>query len=305
MNKSKYYNINIYFVGAILVMFVLENFHRAFFIKELTLTADAVPKLWQFITYSFYTGLDVSAGGFGRLNAVFFLFHVLIAFWFGRLLEAYLGSLKYLAFIVLTIAGEGIVAYLLGEVNLLILFGRPVHIQGLFSLSFLFMVGLTHPEEEIYVFFIFRVKIIYLSVFLYIVTLTIGSYSILSKSIKGILMIASLVFGSLAGVIVFKVWGYVFSALRKKRKEAKYSRIEARISKNGERASDAFSDIKDKLERGSALSSDDYKYIEEIKSAVANGELCGELDFEPESSTCKTCEDFKTCIKRFFEKHNL
>ena len=305
MNLRKDRNVNTYFVSAILIMFLFENFYRVFFIRELTLTSSAIPKVWQFITYSFYTGLDVSAGGFGRLNAVYFIFHVLIAFWFGRMLEAYLGSFKYLGFLLLTIVGESAIAYLLGEANLLALFGRPVHIQGLFSLSFLFMVGITHPHEEIYVFFIFRVRIIYLSIFLYVLTLTIGSYSLLYKSFAGILMILALVLGSFLGIIVFRLWGHVFHAVKKKRNEVKYKRENVKINKTGDKTSQAFFALKNKLEEGKELSSADKKFIDEIKSYYSQGGLCEEVDFEPESSTCKTCEEYKSCIKRFLDKHGV
>ncbi len=299
MLNRKNYNANIYFVGLILIMFVMENFFRQFFIKELTLTYNAFPKIWQFFTYAFYTGLDITKAGFSQLNILWFIFHVLIAFWFGRMLEAYLGTYRYIIFLVLTLLGESLVVYAYRDY---ILITGGTYSRGIFDLAIMMMFGLTFPREEIYVFFIIRVRVLILAIIYYLWYL-FGVFQIWNRSFFEIVVILSIFLGSSLGIIVFKIAGNVLKGVKTGTNKLVNNIKEKKNITRSEEEYDLFLRIKQKLEYGKILSSRERKYLESLKKTEPEGNLCMEEDFEPETELCKNCANYGLCIKRFLDNH--
>lgn len=305
MNLNKKYNIHIYFIAIILIMFIFENFYRELFLKELSLTQEAIPKLWQFITYAFYTGLTITQMGFSQLNVLWFIFHVLIAYWFGRMLEYHLGSFKFLIFIMLTILGESIVVYILGPNNLIRLFGIPIYFRGLFHLSFMLMFGITYPKETIYLFFIIQVRVLYLAIFYYLWYL-FGLYQIWNRDFIDIIMILSIFAGSSLGIIVFNIKKLLINKIKKRNIAYFKEKKEKKSLQNGEKDYEYLQKIKNKLESNKSLSSKEEKYLESLYKINIEKEICSKDDFEPESDFCKSCENYKICVRRYLEDiHSL
>ena len=299
MRNRKNYGLNIYFVGIILIMFVMENFFRAFFIKELTLTYNAFPKVWQFFTYAFYTGLDITKAGFSQLNILWFIFHVLIAFWFGRMLEEHLGSYRYIIFLLITLLGESLVVFAFRDY---ILLGGNQYSRGIFDLAIMLMFGLTYPREEIYVFFVLRVRVLILAIVYYLWYL-FGIFQIWNRNVFEITVILSIFLGSSMGIIIFKIAGNVLNKIKSGKEKIVNNIKEKKSSSQAEEEYDLFLSIKQKREHGKILSSKERKYLESIKNLQPEGELCLKDDFEPETDICKTCSNYGLCIKRFLDEN--
>lgn len=301
MHNKRQLNIYMFLAGTVLILFILENFYRSFFLRELALTRDAVPKFWQFITFAFYTGLDILRGGAKHFNVLWFIFHILIIFWFGRMLEEAMGSLKFLAFVVITLLGESVTVYLLGEISLIRLFGLPFYYGGIFHLSLMMMFGLTYPREEIYVFFILRVRVLYLAIIYYLYYLFLV-YHIWARDFTEILMILAIMAGGASGIFVFKVFSSLFNRVKTESNRIIETQEKKKISSAGENQYQIFSQVRNKIAQNLPLSSPEKKFIESLQNLEIEGKLCSSDDFEPETDTCKTCENYRVCIKRFLDE---
>lgn len=297
MINRKFYNINRFFVGLILIMFVVENFYRDIFVTQFSLTINAFPKIWQFVTYAFVTGMSVIKPGFSQFSIIFFIFYVLITYWFGKGLEASLGSIRYLLFLLLTLIGESIIIYIYFKSG--IVAPKP-YTRGLFHLSLMMMFGLTFPKEQIYMFFVLRVRVIVLAIVYYLFFLFFR-FGILSRPFLEILIILSIFAGSGLGIFVFKIAGFVIHKFKKTTGKIVNDIKDKKAITKGQNEFLMFNRIRRKLEESRKLSFSEIDYLKKIENIEAQGNICLEEDFEPETELCKTCEDYKVCIKRFLK----
>ncbi len=237
---------------------------------------------WQFFTYMFMHG-----------SLLHLFFNMYALYLFGRPLEEKWGGWNFLLFYLFTGIGAGIVTYFW---NLI----RNPYIPTVGASGAIFGVmlafGIEFPETILLLFFFIPVRARY-AVFIFA---GIELVMILTGTMQRIGH-----FTHLAGIF----FGYIYYLLfikrifKKKRvfaikKNNKLTRIEL-IRR--QRIAEAVEDIALKLLKGEKISDKDLALIEFLKeNGSAKGVLCEPEDFDYRSKLCLNCNDFYSCLHRYF-----
>lgn len=235
---------------------------------------DAVKagQIWRLATYVFLNDTTMIWLIFKALVAVFIL-HPLELLWGRRFL--------LLVFWSSTILG-GLTASLLGI---------PLQSGGFVSLTFLLIHGLTFPQSQIHVFFLFPVKIKHLALFSCAIYL-------LSFSSMGIITGLAAFSGLLSGVLVWHFgrkhgWDHPRAAIRIKlpTKPSKSAKSQTALI---ERATEIVATVKAQHR----LDDEATAWLAELDRECSSTELCAPFSFDPKQERCAKCAGFTSCLKR-------
>ncbi len=242
---------------------------------------------WQVFTYMFLHG---------SLLHIFFNMYALILF--GRPLEQRWGKGEFLKFYLFTGVGAGIVTFLWNLVSspLIPTIGASGAIFGI-VLAF----GLEFPETVLLLFFIIPVRARYAALIFGGIELAM----IATGSMRGIGH-----FTHLAGLL----FGYLYYLWRIRGRYARRrpswrgriqnvlaTRVRPLSGQEKERAVMQATAVKNKLDRGIALSVSDERFLARLRDAYnrSGGELCGPDEFNPSASDCLRCDSFHACLYRY------
>jgi membrane associated rhomboid family serine protease len=309
MKKIKEYfqEVSISSILALLLatVFVVQQFFFIIFYYYFSFEPSLVIEklfIWQFFTYPFVYGEIAD-----EWDILWLFIDIYVIWLFGREIEFSVGKKKYVIFLLLTVLGGSITAFILYfiEPNITNLAVHlPLKRGSLFFPIFITFASL-YPDVGILLFFILPIKVKYLSALVIAFLIVELIVKLLYNPLIGIFFFIHLI-----GIFSGFIYLYITTNKQKmkliqKRKSAllpikKNKKKEEEKTKASDFLFPFLKDILYKAEKGENFSLKEIEIINKIKNQISKekANLCNPIDFSIEDETCKRCEWLLHCVIR-------
>lgn len=292
VSNHKNYNLSIVFIIVMVMMYIFNKISATAFMKLFVIhNSDFFHVFpWRFITYVFYF----------PENIFFFFFTVLIFFMFSTNLENLWGSFYYTLFLIVTIVGKSLAAFLFGG-------NFPLADNMALYTALMVAFGFNYPDQTIYLFFVIPIRIKILA----IISLAIVGVQIIVNSLFPVL--DSFQYGIIKiqpnlALFLSNILSYVSILIFFKKifGDGPFRKISNAVKKrSGDREYKKNIETIKSINLGETIQSDDLKKnrignnFENLNSVVSKDlVMCPEEDFEQNSEYCLTCRNYKKCLDR-------
>jgi len=291
ISNSHNYNLSIVFIIIMVMMYIFNKISATAFMKLFVIhNSDFFHVFpWRFITYVFYF----------PENIFFFFFTVLIFFMFSTNLENLWGSFYYTLFLIVTIVGKSLAAFLFGG-------NFPLADNMALYTALMVAFGFNYPDQTIYLFFVIPIRIKILA----IISLAIVGVQIIVNSLFPVL--DSFQYGIIKiqpnlALFLSNILSYVSILIFFKKifGEGLFRKISGAVKKrNDDREYQKNIETIKSINLGETIQNDDFKNrignnFENLNSVVSKDlVMCPEEDFEQNSEYCLTCRNYKKCLDR-------
>lgn len=292
ISNSHNYNLSFIFIIVMVMMYIFNKISGAAFMKLFVIhNSDFFHVFpWRFITYVFYF----------PENIFFFFFTVLIFFMFSTNLENLWGSFYYSLFLLITIIGKSLAAFLFGG-------NFPLADNMALYTALMVAFGFNYPDQTIYLFFVIPIRIKILA----IISLAIAGAQIIINSLFPVLdsfqygiirlqpniaLFLTNILSYVSLLIFFKkifgdeIFRKISNSVRNRSSDREYKKnIETIKSIN-----------LDEITQTNDLEKNQDKNIPKKINSLISKDLvmCPEEDFEQDSEYCLTCRNYKKCLDR-------